>query len=721
MKKIIIILFTALSCQTIFGAQGQDSLWLRSSGDEKSTKYTSQNQINIVNIKNLKKEWIFNTGIKGVSEATPIFNGKFLFASSGNSLFALDPLQGKKIWSKVFSTTIAKRGMVYFNDNIYVPSGSGVIVINPENGEKIKTIGSETSLIPPVFSKENIIIANYTSIESWNIKKNNKNWTFSLKKDNERSTGRVWSGMTLDKESNLIFVATANSGWIADEDFGDGGYSNSVLAIDADSGKLVWQFKEIIHDLWDLDIVGQPILTSVLRNGVDIPVVVAFSKQGNTLILDRITGKLIYGFEYENFPQSHNEDIFASRKQINITKPEPMLDMVFDLQNDITDISKEKEEYVRFKLRNAKSGKFLPVSTKNDVVYYGLHGGAQWPGGALVPNKSIVVVPSNKTPWILRSYPKAKSERKISSLVKKNKSYMNKCVACHGNDLNGGFLWEAYDDLYFPELLDITTKLTKEDLISIENFKKSHRYISQIKKADNLLPHPNGATRLFNSIINNDKYELSWLAKLLGNKYSKKIIKLFPSSKSYFYGEKIDYMNIDFEELVYSVNTEDLKSTYDLFKLAYEKFIESGDFTIKSYWQQLLDQDGLWGSKPPWGYLQAINLNNGKIEWKVPFGETKVGNKIYMGDMSFGGVLATGSGIIFATGTKDEKARAFDVNNGEELWSRTLPAAGSSPPMSYTKDGCQFIVFNATGGIFNGYKSRSDSIVAYKLNDCTTN
>ena len=81
-------------------------------------------------------------------------------------------------------------------------------------------------------------------------------------------------------------------------------------------------------------------------------------------------------------------------------------------------------------------------------------------------------MPSNKYPWILRSYPYAKDEKKIVNLSRKNFSYSSKCSACHGNDLRGGFLWESYNDLYFPSLVNISKRETKDKLKSLEEFKK---------------------------------------------------------------------------------------------------------------------------------------------------------------------------------------------------------------------------------------------------------
>lgn len=169
----------------------------------------------------------------------------------------------------------------------------------------------------------------------------------------------------------------------------------------------------------------------------------------------------------------------------------------------------------------------------------------------------------------------------------------------------------------------------------------------------------------------------------------------------------------------------DTISQNDLINL--HKFLEFNDLQIKKHgrlkvepiWQLLLDKDGLPGSKPPWGFITAINLNNGLIKWQKPFGITndKNSSRIINGDMNFGGAITTKSDLIIATGTRDSLARILDINNGQELWVDQLPAPGSSPPFTYNYKGCQFIIFTATGGMFLGYK-HSDATVAYKLNSC---
>jgi quinoprotein glucose dehydrogenase len=143
-------------------------------------------------------------------------------------------------------------------------------------------------------------------------------------------------------------------------------------------------------------------------------------------------------------------------------------------------------------------------------------------------------------------------------------------------------------------------------------------------------------------------------------------------------------------------------------------------WTLRTNWEMLTDSRNQPVTKPPWGYINAVDIEKRKILWRVPFGfETDVTDRKTMGARNFGGVLTTSSGVVFATGTPDRFARAYDIANGTELWADRLPASGSAPPMTYLYKGCQYVLFMATGGRFSYFPEKGNKIAAYKLSDCS--
>jgi quinoprotein glucose dehydrogenase len=131
------------------------------------------------------------------------------------------------------------------------------------------------------------------------------------------------------------------------------------------------------------------------------------------------------------------------------------------------------------------------------------------------------------------------------------------------------------------------------------------------------------------------------------------------------------------------------------------------------------DQEGYPGNKPPWGTLNCIDLNTGKLVWRKPLGEypdLAAKGIPTTGTENYGGAIVTAGGLVFCSGTRDNKIRAFDKATGEELWAATLPWAGSAAPATYQIHGRQYVVVPATGVLHLG-TPRGDAWVAFALSD----
>jgi len=403
--------------------------------------------------------------------------------------------------------------------------------------------------IAPVIIKNKLIIATVEpALEVYDLLNGKLLWKYYLKKKfkNKRvggkrydySGGNPWGGISADVERGIVFLTTGNAGFYFDgiNRPGDNKYSNSVIAIDIINKKKLWDFQEIAHDIWNLDIPAPPIVTSINKNGQKIDVVVAVTKLGNTIVLDLLSGQPIYDFHKKKAPRSKIPGEKTAYYQPDLKIPEPFSKQIFGL-NEITNISDESEKYIRKKIKNSNYGFFKPHELNKENVFFGFHGGAEWMGASVNNKNSRMYVTSHNIPWITSFY---------------------------------------------------------------EGSEKKSYY----------------------------KYE--------------------------------------------------------------------------STSERLLDENGYPGSKPPWGTLTSIDLNTGKMIWQVPFGEydelTKNGLSI-TGTENYGGATGTAGDIIFATGTLDKKIRAYDANNGEELWSYELPFVGSGPPSIYFTNGKQYVVVAATGSL----------------------
>ena len=138
---------------------------------------------------------------------------------------------------------------------------------------------------------------------------------------------------------------------------------------------------------------------------------------------------------------------------------------------------------------------------------------------------------------------------------------------------------------------------------------------------------------------------------------------------------------------------------------------------IHSGYPKLLDHEGYPGIQPPWGTLNCIDLNTGRLRWKVPLGEYEelsAAGVPKTGTENFGGAIVTAGGLVFCAGTRDEKIRAFDAETGRELWEHDLPWGGYAPPATYQVDGQQYLVIAATGGGKLGGPT-GDAYVAFAL------
>ena len=652
--------------------------WHTSSGNYKSLKYSELEKINSANVKDLNLAWIYKNGFnpdediyfRYNNQATPVFTGKSLIVTSlDDNIISIDPETGKENWRIKITHPAGKRGLTYFDDNIFVPSGVGIFVISEKTGNFNSQYGKEglisgknieVTFVPPIVLKNKIFVAHKSFIASYDLPSGKINWKLDL------NGSRIWSGISFDNDTDtLVFVTSNLVSLIGDTDIKND-YSNSVVLVDAFTGKIKCKFKDTIHDHWDLDMVGNPIIDNFTTgNNKQKKLVYAFSKTGNTFVVDIEECNLFNKDHIEKILTDDNsplKDQIYSNYQIKINKPEKLINLDYDLDSYLKYISNDKDnfDYIKHITRNSKSGEsYIPLSFDYDVIMFGLHGGPEWPGATYDKTNNQIIIPTNHYPWIIRTYfvccapNKKKINRKIKeffnnlSQFKGHSIYKEKCQSCHRKDKNGLYIREFQGDKYVPSLNGITKSNKFNSLDSVKKFKFSHKYSSKINMSEN---------------------ELNIL-------------------KNYF----------------------DSRDKY---------LVENNLLITRATWQLILDKYGNFASKPPYGKLTAFDVNTGLINWQIPFGEKKMHDgKLLKGDINFGGVLSTAGNLLFATGTPDKNIIAYKSSDGNELWRKKLEYAGSSPPMTYTYKGEQYLIVNSSGGKYYGFeKEMGDAIYAFKLN-----
>ena len=221
---------------------------------------------------------------------------------------------------------------------------------------------------------------------------------------------------------------------------GDNKNSSSIIAIDLESKKINWAFQDVAHDLWDYDISSPPIIHDLRIDQNNFEVVIALTKTGNSLILDRNTGVPIFDLRYKKAPTSDVSGEITSNYQLDLSIPEKFSKVEYSLE-DFNELSNSKIDEINKKISNKKYGWFEPPSYKKDLLIFGLHGGAQWMGAALDHYKQNLYIPTNNVPFSLRIILQSRELNEKTFINSKTKEiykvYKSECSSCHGQSRNG--------------------------------------------------------------------------------------------------------------------------------------------------------------------------------------------------------------------------------------------------------------------------------------------
>jgi quinoprotein glucose dehydrogenase len=382
-------------------------------------------------------------------ETTPlVINGVMYVSTPYGRVVALDPTTGKEKW--VFplpSGSPSTRGVEYFAGDATTPpqivfgSTDGklysidAVTGEPNDSFGVKGVvdlntdeilqglqGNDGLSSPPIMYKNLIIIGGRTQegpaqgpagdVRAWDVHTGKLVWTFhSIPRKGEpgnetwegdswvkRSGVNVWGLMTVDTQRGIVYMpfgAPATDRWGGDRP-GDNLYSTSVVAADANTGKYLWHFQMVHHDVWDGDASAPPLLFDVKQGGKTIPAVAMMSKNGLVFIADRVSGKPIFGVEERPVPQSEVPGERTAKTQPFPLKPAPLSRMTMT-PADIATVTPELEAACRKLIEGVQlGGPYLPVAyNKLRLQLPGNHGGINWGGASFSPQLGYMFVNSN--------------------------------------------------------------------------------------------------------------------------------------------------------------------------------------------------------------------------------------------------------------------------------------------------------------------------------------
>ena len=548
---------------------------------------------------------------KRLTETSPVFfKGKIIYLTPDLRIITLNAATGNVIWEKELLHFPSIRGFLVEedlngNENLYLPVDSNIYKINARNGKLIKNFGNNGSvnsktIFSPFIYKDLLIVVSSNIVLAYNKQSGKKIFHVKIFNKKNYAGAMPWGGAALDENRGIVYLTTGNPRpkVYGVKRPGINDRSNSIIAIDIERKKVLWDFKETFHDLWNLDVAFPPVLTNININNKNYDVVIVLTKTGNFLMLERLTGKPIFDIGLVKAPKSKIPSEITSPFQLSVKKPEPITKFDWSL-DDISKLNDIQKNFIINKINDYEFGLFKPPALNLSYIY--LAEGPIWEGAALNKKNNQLVVTVNHTPTITRPYlkslwPHSKVSKKFSeeyNLYKKN------CSSCHGINRNGVYKVGKED----PKTKSIFTKYvpslvghhlfdySKQKVLSYSNFKNKHSQ-SKISEED------------YNKI---NKLFLEWDKDL----YSKKRINVSEASASFVDQDKNYLSNYPHGEIV----NYDIKTGKKIWQkpFGYENNMNVGTFNKGGL---MLSSDGtIFATGTTDKKIFAFNSENGNELW----------------------------------------------------------------------------------------------------------
>lgn len=453
MRRMFVRAMTAFLL-AVFATQGSSSVtklnpqdWTNWGNGSGVASYSPADQINVSNVKDLQPVWSYRLAQRGGWELTPIVVGGMLYGVDlQGTVFALDPETGKEIWKHATGIKGSNRSVAYWpgdgqhGPRVIVGLIDRIYALDAATGAPAAGFGGDLGYIdiregfaprnasyritsPPTIYK-NLIIHGVSTQEfgskgppgdprAYDAITGKLVWRFHIVPQPGEANFGTWGGdswkgrsgpstwglFSIDTERGLVFIPVGQpaDNFVGVDRPGDDLYADSILALDANTGKYKWHFQTVHHDLWDFDLSAPPVLIDLTVDGKKVPALVEATKTGMLFILDRRTGKPVFGVEERPVPQSMIPNEQTSRTQPFPVKPVPLVKQGVSRQ-DITTITPEANRFCtdtwnRMGFRDASI--FTPPSLAGPLVYSPANAGGAggvWGGVSVNPKTGYIFV-----------------------------------------------------------------------------------------------------------------------------------------------------------------------------------------------------------------------------------------------------------------------------------------------------------------------------------------
>jgi len=430
--------------------------WSSYLGTPDSAQYSALTQIDKSNVHQLELAWTYPAGEATFTRFGPLVVDRTMYVLTGSrSIVALDAVTGKEIWTRRNEGRVGDRGISYWESAdrsdrrlFYINEGM-LTAIDARSGNVILSFGRngqvdlrggltrDTTNMPPLQTGnpgrvfENLIIVSLPSqgglkyrsnpgdVRAYDTRTGELKWTFhSVPAPGEvgadtwpasalpdGSGVHNWSESTLDERRGIIYIpfGTARFDFYGGNRHGDNLFGNSLVALDARTGKRLWHFQAIHHDVWDYDLPAAPKLLTIRKDGRDIDVVAQPTKHGFVFVFDRVSGAPVWPIEERPVPQTDAPGEQTSKTQPFPTAPPPFARQSFTERDINPYLPEDEQRALREQLRQSRNeGLFTPPSLRGSIMMPGWNGGGNWGSSAVNPGKGTMFIVSKEIPTYVK-------------------------------------------------------------------------------------------------------------------------------------------------------------------------------------------------------------------------------------------------------------------------------------------------------------------------------